>query len=129
MTDRPRPSLTRWVAAARIPRGDLTLYSGNGGGGETETAMQLLVAVAAGLGDWLACVVEAEPQRCFSAARSPRQYSRRIERTCRHRRIDPHAIDDLHLHFPDLECDLAQRLLSGSAGSPRLHFSTRPRPG
>ena len=44
----------RWLAAARIPCGDLTLYSGNGGAGKTETAVQLLVAVTAGLGDPIA---------------------------------------------------------------------------
>jgi RecA-family ATPase len=27
----------------------------------------------------------------------------RIERICKHRGIDPHAIDNLHLHFPDLD--------------------------
>jgi hypothetical protein len=44
------PLKQRWLAATRIPRGDLTLYSGNGGAGKTETAVQLLVSVAAGLG-------------------------------------------------------------------------------
>jgi hypothetical protein len=42
--DRATPK--RWLAAARIPNGDLTLYSGNGGAGKTETAVQLLVAVS-----------------------------------------------------------------------------------
>jgi hypothetical protein len=51
----------RWLAAARIPCGDLTLYSGNGGAGKTETAAQLLVSVTDRLGDWLGCVVEAGP--------------------------------------------------------------------
>jgi len=37
------PLKQRWLAAARIPCGDLTLYSGNGGAGKTETALQLLV--------------------------------------------------------------------------------------
>ena len=53
------PLQQRWLAAARIPCGDITLYSGNGGAGKTETAVQLLVSVTAGLGDWLGCVVES----------------------------------------------------------------------
>jgi len=92
-----------WLAAARIPCGDLTLYSGNGGAGKTETAVQLLVSVAAGLGDWLGCVVEAGPALFLSCEEPEPNVRDRIERICMHRRIDPHAIHDLHLHFPDLE--------------------------
>jgi len=51
----------RWLASGRIPAGDLTLYSGNGGTGKTETAVQLLISVAADLGHWLGCVVEGGP--------------------------------------------------------------------
>jgi len=52
------PEQQRWLAHARVPAGDLTLYAGNGGAGKTETAVQLLVSVAGGLSDWLGCVVE-----------------------------------------------------------------------
>jgi AAA domain len=92
-----------WLAAARIPCGDLTLYSGNGGAGKTETAVQLLVAVTAGLGDWLGCVVETGPALFLSCEEPEANVRDRIERICRHRHIDPHSIRDLHLHFPDLE--------------------------
>jgi RecA-family ATPase len=97
------PLKQRWLAAARIPCGDLTLYSGNGGAGKTETAVQLLVAVTAGLGDWLGCVVEAGPALFLSCEEPEANVRDRIERICKHRHIDPHAIEDLHLHFPDLE--------------------------
>jgi RecA-family ATPase len=97
------PLKQRWLAAARILRGDLTLYSGNGGAGKTETAVQLLVAVTAGLGDWLGCVVERGPALFLSCEEPEPNIRDRIERICRHRRIDPHAIEDPHLHFPDLE--------------------------
>lgn len=97
------PLKQRWLAAARIPCGDLTLYSGNGGAGKTETAVQLLVSVAAGLGDWLGCVVETGPALFLSCEEPEANVRDRIERICRHRHIDPHAIGDLHLHFPDLE--------------------------
>jgi RecA-family ATPase len=93
----------RWLAAARIPCGDLTLYSGNGGAGKTETAVQLLVSVTAGLGDWLGCVVESGPALFLSCEEPEANIRDRIERVSRHRHIDPHAIEDLHLHFPDLE--------------------------
>jgi hypothetical protein len=92
-----------WLAAARIPCGDLTLYSGNGGAGKTETAVQLLVAVTAGLGDWLGCVVETGPALFLSCEEPEANVRDRIERICGHRHIDPHSIRDLHLHFPDLE--------------------------
>ena len=97
------PLKQRWLAAARIPCGDLTLYSGNGGAGKTETAVQLLVSVAAGLGDWLGCVVETGPVLFLSCEEPEANVRDRIERICKHRHIDPHAIEDLHLHFPDLE--------------------------
>jgi RecA-family ATPase len=97
------PLKQRWLAAARIPCGDLTLYSGNGGAGKTETAVQLLVSVTAGLGDWLGCIVETGPALLLSCEEPEPNIRERIERICRHRHIDPHAIGDLHLHFPDLE--------------------------
>ncbi|MGY8681457.1 AAA family ATPase [Bradyrhizobium sp. UFLA05-153] len=97
------PLKQRWLAAARIPCGDLTLYSGNGGAGKTETAVQLLVSVTAGLGDWLGCVVETGPALFLSCEEPEANIRDRIERICKHRCIDPHAIGDLHLHFPDLE--------------------------
>ena len=97
------PLEQRWLAAGRIPCGDLTLYSGNGGAGKTETAVQLLVSVAAGLGDWLGCVVETGPARFLSCEEPEANVRDRIERFCKHRHIDPHAIEHLHLHFPGLD--------------------------
>jgi hypothetical protein len=97
------PLKQRWLAAARIPCGDITLYSGNGGAGKTETAVQLLVSVTAGLGDWLGCVVETGPALFLSCEEPEPNIRDRIERICKHCHIDPHAIVDLHLHFPDLE--------------------------
>jgi RecA-family ATPase len=65
--------------------------------------VQLLVSVAAGLGDWLGCVVETGPALFLSCEEPETNVRDRIERICKHRHIDPHAIEDLHLHFPDLE--------------------------
>jgi RecA-family ATPase len=97
------PAEQRWLAGARIPRGDLTLFSGNGGAGKTETAVQLLIAVAAAWGDWLGCVVENGPALFVSCEEPESNIRDRIERICRHRSFDPHVIENLHLHFPDLE--------------------------
>jgi hypothetical protein len=97
------PEPVRWLAQGRIPADDLTLYAGNGGAGKTETAVQLLVAVAAGLGDWLGCVVEAGPALFLSCEERESNIRDRVERFCRHRSIDPNALEGLHLCFPDLE--------------------------
>jgi RecA-family ATPase len=99
-TESPRQS---WLAHGRIPAADLTLYSGNGGAGKTETALQLPVAVAADLGDWLGSVVESGLALFLSCEEPEENIRDRIERICKHRNIDPYAIDNLHLHFPDLE--------------------------
>lgn len=97
------PTVQRWLACARIPAGDLTLYTGNGGSGKTETATQLSVSVAAELGDWLGCVVESGTVLFLSCEEPEHNVRDRVERICRHRCIDPHSIERLHLHFPDLD--------------------------
>jgi Mrp family chromosome partitioning ATPase len=39
----------RWLATNRIPAGDVTILSGDGGGGKTTVALQLAVSVERGL--------------------------------------------------------------------------------
>jgi RecA-family ATPase len=97
------PTKQRWLASARIPIGDLTILAGNGGSGKTEIITQLLISVAADLQDWLGCVVENGPALFLSCEEPEVDIRDRIERICKHRGIDPHAIENLHLHFPDLE--------------------------
>jgi RecA-family ATPase len=97
------PVEQRWLASGRIPSGDLTLYSGNGGTGKTETAVQLVVSVAANLGEWLGCVVEGGPVLFLSCEEPEPNVRDRIERICKHRGIDPYGIENLHVHCPDLE--------------------------
>jgi RecA-family ATPase len=98
-----KPVQQRWLAGARIPLGDLSILSGDGGSGKTEIATLLLVSVAAGLGDWLGCVVDTGPALFISCEEDERNVRDRIERIAKHRGIDPHGIEDLHLVFPDLD--------------------------
>jgi AAA domain len=64
----------RWLALHRIPAGDVTILSGDGGGGKTTIALQLAVAVTQDLrilGIGLAPPAKPDPF-FFSAPRSPR---------------------------------------------------------
>jgi RecA-family ATPase len=97
------PIEQRWLARGRIPSGDLTILAGNGASGKTEIATSLLVSVSANLGDWLGCIVESGPVLFLSCEEPEDNIRDRVERICKHRNIDPSAIDNLHLHFPDLE--------------------------
>jgi hypothetical protein len=96
------PIELRWLAQGRIRANDLAILSGNGGAGKTEIAVHLLVSVAADLGDWLGCVVDAGPVLFVSCEEDETDVRDRVERIAKHRNIDPHAIEDLHLLFPDL---------------------------
>lgn len=98
------PQPQQWLVTGRIPMNDLTLYSGNGGSGKTETAIQLAVAVAAELGDWLGAVVDFYGGVLVLSCEEPEDNIRdRVERIAKSRGLDPYALDKLHLHFPDLE--------------------------
>jgi RecA-family ATPase len=83
--------------------------------------------VAAGLGDWLGCVVETGPALFLSCEEPEAKIRDRIERICKHRHIDPHAIEDLHLHFPDLEATwLATADRLGKVTKPRFFCRSKP---
>jgi RecA-family ATPase len=97
------PVKQQFLASARIPMGDLTILAGNGGSGKTEIAVQLLVYVAAGLADWLGCTIENGVALFISCEEPEEDVRDRVERICRHRSLDPHAIENLHLCFPDLD--------------------------
>lgn len=93
----------RWLASARIPRGDLTIMAGNGGSGKTEIMVQLLVYVAAALADWLGCTIENGTALFLSCEEPEHNIRDRVERICKHRCIDPYNLPNLHMVFPDLE--------------------------
>jgi RecA-family ATPase len=66
------------------------------------TSVQLLISVAANLGDWLGCFVESGPVLFLSCEEPEPNVRDRIERICKHRGIDPYAIENLHMVFPNL---------------------------
>ncbi|WP_339033393.1 AAA family ATPase [Bradyrhizobium symbiodeficiens] len=98
----PAPPV-RWLAESRIPPSDITILAGNGGSGKTELAVQLLIAVAAGLGDWIGCSVEDGPALFLSCEEPEHNIRARVERICKHHCVDPRTIKRLHLFFPDLD--------------------------
>jgi RecA-family ATPase len=68
----------RWIAYNRIPVGEPGIMSGDGGTGKTKLAMQLGVAIAACLRDWIGGVVDAEGQvLVFSAEEKLKEMHRR----------------------------------------------------
>jgi RecA-family ATPase len=89
----------RWLATSRIPAGDVTILSGDGGGGKTTVALQLAVSVAEGLGDWLGTTCEAGPVIFFSAEEPEDEIRRRLDRIARKRGLEADNIENLHLHF------------------------------
>jgi RecA-family ATPase len=91
----------RWLATNRIPAGDVTILSGDGGGGKTTVALQLAVGVEQGLGDWLGTVTESGPVVFFSGEEPEAEMRRRLDRVARKRGIDPGDIENLHFHFAD----------------------------
>jgi RecA-family ATPase len=91
----------QWLATNRIPAGDATILSGDGGSGKTIVALQLAVAVERGLGDWLGTTCEQGPVIFFSAEEPEAEMRRRLHRVARKRGIEPDDIENLHFHFAD----------------------------
>jgi hypothetical protein len=110
----------RWLATNRIPAADVTILSGDGGGGKTTTALQLAVSVAADLGDWLGTTCETGPVIFFSAEEPENEMRRRLERVARKRGLEAADIENLHFHFaePD-KCTLG-------TGRPNLPIAATP---
>lgn len=100
--DVPVPPM-RWLAARRIPAADVTILSGDGGGGKTTVALQLAVSVERGLGDWLGTTCEIGPVLFFSGEEPEEEMRRRLERVARKRDLEPADIENLHFHFADPE--------------------------
>jgi len=100
----------RWLATNRIPAGDATILSGDGGGGKTTVVLQLAVAVVRGLGDWLGTTCESGSVIFFSGEEPEQEMRRRLARVAGRRGIDPTELERLHFHFADPD----RRLLSAA---------------
>jgi RecA-family ATPase len=90
-----------WLATNRIIMGDVTILSGDGGGGKTTIAEQLAVAVAADLGDWLGTTCLSGPVIFFSGEEPKDEIRRRLKDAASLRNIDPDDIENLHFHFAE----------------------------
>jgi RecA-family ATPase len=98
----------RWIAHNRIPVGEPGIMSGDGGTGKTKLALQLAIAISAGLRDWVGGVVEAEgPVIVFSAEEKLKEMHRRTLDIIEHRGL---SFRDMAggLHFI---CDTANPIL------------------
>src|SRR5262249_25448466 len=78
----------RWLATNRIPADDVTILSGDGGGGKTTIALQLAAAVAGELGDWLGTVCATGPSIFFSGEEPEAEMRRRWDRIARKRGLE-----------------------------------------
>ena len=91
----------RWLATNRIPAGDVTILSGDGGGGKTTTALQLAISVAHDLGDWLGTTVESGPVIFFSAEEPENEMRRRLARAAKKRGLEADEIQNLYFYFAE----------------------------
>jgi RecA-family ATPase len=91
----------RWLATNRIPAGDVTILSGDGGGGKTTAALQLAVSVSYDLQDWLGTTCETGPVIFFSAEEPENEMRRRLDRVARKRGLEADDIENLHFCFPE----------------------------
>jgi RecA-family ATPase len=91
----------RWLATNRIPASDVTILSGDGGQGKTTIALQLAVAAAADLGDWLGTTIETGPVIFFSGEESRHTLRLKLKAICAARGVDPDELSGLSFHFPE----------------------------
>jgi len=98
----------RWIVHNRIPVGEPGIMSGDGGTGKTKLALQLAVAIPAGLRDWVGGVVEADgPVIVFSAEEKLKEMHRRTQDIIEHRGLSFRGLAG-GLHFI---CDTANPIL------------------
>jgi RecA-family ATPase len=78
----------RWTVRDRIPAGEPGIMSGDGGTGKTRLMLQLGVAVAAELPDWIGGVIETHgPVIVFSAEEKLEEMHRRVADILAHRSL------------------------------------------
>jgi RecA-family ATPase len=94
------PPPVQFLAAGRIPRGDVTGCHADGGGGKTDIAIRLSANVARSAQDWLGHAIEAGPVVFISAEEPERDLRRRIWLHAERDGYGPETLTDLHLWFP-----------------------------
>jgi RecA-family ATPase len=96
----------RWLIENRIPMRQVALLSGTGAIGKTTIALQLAVAVAAGLNDWLGGIInEPGPVIFFTAEEEEADVQHRLNDIVKHHGIE--LPEDLHVHCVDDEGSVA----------------------
>ncbi len=90
----------QWIAHHRIPRGDVTLFAGDGDAGKTLAMLQLNANVARGALDWLGAVIDAGPTLFVSGEEPEVEIRRRLARIATAENFALSDLSRLHLHFP-----------------------------
>lgn len=103
------PQEMKWLVEHRIPAGDVTILTGDGGAGKTEIALQLALALALEAGEWLGAKCDVGPVLFVSAEEPPEEIRRRAERIAATLQGDLKSNRHLYIHFPPLdECAFAR---------------------
>ena len=95
------PPSVEWVAAGRIPRGEVTLEAGDGGAGKTDAAVQLCANVARQAPDWFGHEIASGPVVFISAEESEREIRRRLYWLGKRDGYGNGDLSNLHQWFPD----------------------------
>ena len=95
------PPPVDWLAAGRIPRGEVTLFAGDGGAGKTDAALQLAANVARQAPDWFGHEIVPGPVVFVSAEESDREIRRRLYWLGKRDGYGNSDLGNLHQWFPD----------------------------
>ena len=90
-----------WTARGRLPKGDVTVLSGDGGTGKTTIGLQLCCDVTRGAPDWLGAIIEDGPVLFYSAEETEREIRRRLACIASTRGFSLSDLTRLHLHFAE----------------------------
>jgi hypothetical protein len=107
-----------WLVAGRIPRGDVTTLSGDGGAGKTDIALQLAANVARGAVDWLGHEIASGPVVLVSGEEPEREIRRRLWLHATRGGYSFSDLADLHQWFPDKSGDAVLAVPEFRSGTP-----------
>lgn len=95
------PPPVDWLVAGRIPRGEVTLFTGDGGTGKTDAGVQLATSVARKAPDWFGHEIVPGPVVFVSAEESEREIQRRLYRLGKRDGYGNGDLGNLQQWFPD----------------------------